>query len=84
MPLVASDTISNRPKLLFLKDDKLYEIKNGKVVYRTEKFQPDWEIPKSSRKYYRRKYFLFGPLVSKSKKTYYMIAESKVKWTNTN
>jgi len=84
MPLLASDTISNRPKQLFLKGDKLYEIKNGEVVYRTEKFQPDWKVPKSSRKYYRRKYFLFGPLVSKSKKIYYMIRASKVKWTNTN
>ncbi len=82
MPLVKSDTISRRPKELYFKGDKLYEIKNGKVVDRTEKFQPDWAIPKSSRKYYRSKYLLFGPLVSKTKKIYYMIAASKAKWTS--
>jgi len=81
MPLVASDTISRRPTQLYLKGDKLFEIKDGKIVDRTEKFQPDWKVPKSSRKYYRRKYLLFGPLVSKTKKIYYMIAASKVKWT---
>jgi hypothetical protein len=71
-----------RPNKLFYKDEKLYKIEKGEIVYKTEKFQPDWGVPKSSRKYYRRKYFLFGPLVSKTKKTHYMTVASKVKWNN--
>ena len=71
-----------RPNKLFYKDSKLYKIEKGEIVYKTEKFQPDWRVPKSSRKYYRRKYFLVGPLVSKTKKTHYMIVASKVKWNN--
>jgi hypothetical protein len=69
-----------RPDKLFYRGDKLYKIENGQVAYRTEKTKPDWIIPKSSRKYYRRKYVLFGPHVSKTKKTYYMIEASKARW----
>jgi hypothetical protein len=71
-----------RPDKLFYKDGKLYKIEKGQVVDRTEKFQPDWKVPRSSRKYYRRKYLLFGPLVSKTKSTYYMTVVSKARWTN--
>lgn len=59
-----SSLFASRPNKLFYKENKLYKIDKGQVVYRTEKFQPDWEVPKSSRKYYHRKYWLFGPLVS--------------------
>jgi hypothetical protein len=70
-----------RPTKLFYRNDKLYKIENGQTVDRTEKFEPDWKIPKSSRKYYHRKYWLFGPLVSNTKRTYYMVVASKAKWT---
>lgn len=69
-----------RPTKLFYKNDRLYKIENGKIVDRTEKFEPDWKIPRSSRKYYHRKYWLFGPLVSNTKRTYYMVVASKAKW----
>ncbi len=70
-----------RPNKLFYKDHKLFKIDKGQIVYRTEKFEPDWEVPKSSRKYYHRKYWLFGPLVSNTHRTYYMVVASKAKWT---
>jgi len=69
-----------RPTKLFYKDNKLYKMENGKIVYKTEKFEPDWKIPKSSRKYYYRKYWIFGHLVSKTHRTYYMVVASKAKW----
>lgn len=76
-----SSLFALRPSKLFYKDNKLYKINKEQIVDRTEKFEPNWEIPKSSRKYYHRKYWLFGPLVSKTKRTYYMIVVSKAKWT---
>ena len=76
-----SSLFASRPNKLFYKDNKLYKIDKGEVVYRTEKFEPDWEIPKSSRKYYHRKYWLFGPLISNTHRTYYMVVASKAKWT---
>ncbi len=69
-----------RPEKLFYEDDKLYEIEKGRVLKRTERFQPNLKVPKSSKKYYRRKYFLFGPLISKTKRIHYMVAASKAKW----
>jgi hypothetical protein len=72
---------ASRPNKLFYKDNKLYIIDKGQIVYRTEKFEPDWEVSKSSRKYYHRKYWLFGPLVSNTHRTYYMVVASKAKWT---
>ena len=76
-----SSLFISRPNKLFYKNNKLYNIDNGQVVDRTEKFEPDWDIPKSLRKYYHRKYWLFGPLVSNTQRTYYMIVASKAKWT---
>ncbi len=76
-----SSLFALRPNKLFYKDNKLYKIDNGLVVYRTEKFEPDWKVPKSSRKYYDRKYWLFEPVVSNTHRTYYMVVASKAKWT---
>lgn len=76
-----SSLFAARPSKLFYKEDKLYKIDKGEVVYRTEKYKPDWEVPKNSRKYYHRKYWLFGPLVSNTHRTYFMVAASKAKWT---
>ena len=70
-----------RPTKLFYKDNKLYKIEKGKIVYRTEKYQPDWKVPKNSRKYFHHKYLLFGPLVRNTHQTYYMVVSSKAKWT---
>jgi hypothetical protein len=76
-----SSLFALRPSKLFHKNNKLYEIRNKRVVYRSEKFEPDWDVPKSYRKYYHRKYWLFGPLVSNSYPTYYMVVASQAKWT---
>ena len=75
-----SSLFALRPAKLFYKENKLYKIEKGQIVYRTEKFEPDWDIPKSSRKYYHRKYWLFGHLVSNTNWTYYMVIASKAKW----
>ncbi|MBX9838056.1 MAG: hypothetical protein K2X69_07030 [Silvanigrellaceae bacterium] len=75
-----SSLFALRPVKLFYNDNKLYKIEKGQIVDRTEKFEPDWGIPKSSRKYYHRKYWLFGHLVSNTKQTYYMVVASKAKW----
>ncbi len=77
-----SSLFALRPNKLFYKDGKLYKIDKGQVIYRTEKFEPDWDIPKSSRKYYHRKYWLFGQLIANTHRTYYMVVDSKAKWTN--
>ena len=65
---------------LFYKDDKLYELDNGQIVTRTKKEAIDWKVVKGTRKLYHRKYWLFGPLMTNNRKTYYMVVDSKAKW----
>ena len=62
-----------RPSKLFYKNEKLYDIENGKV---RSKVVLDSRPQKFSR--YNRKYLFFGKFVNDD--AYYMITESKVKW----
>ncbi len=75
-----STLLSLRLTKLYYKDDRLYEIENGQILSRTRKEEIDWEVSKGTRKFYHRKYWLFGPLVTDSRKAYYMVIASKAKW----
>lgn len=60
------DTLS-RPAKLYLHNNKLYSIsQNGKVIFSIINNDDDNKPNKSERKYYRRKYLLFGHFVRKS------------------
>ena len=72
-----SRVILGRPKKLFFRDDKLYNIEEGKVIYK-RKSELDFKPNKSFK--YRRKYLLYGHYVKTFHDSYYMIIESKVKW----
>ena len=72
-----STVVLGRPKKLFFRDDKLYNIEEGKIID-TRKSELDFKPDKSLK--YRRKYLLFGHYVKTFHDTYYMITESKVKW----
>jgi hypothetical protein len=63
----------SRPIKLFYKDQKLYQIEEGRVK---NKVESERKPPKAWG--YHRKYLLFGPYVKKD--VYYMITESQVKW----
>lgn len=78
--IVLSDNVDTlngyRRDSLFYENDKLYEIKNGKTLRTTGKWITEYKPSKEDRKYYHRKYILWGPYVFKSKKTFYMLKVS--------
>jgi hypothetical protein len=66
---------SNPPDSLFYENDKLYELRNGKVVRRSENYQISYTPKEDQRHLFRRKYVICGPFVAKRKPTFYMRRE---------
>jgi hypothetical protein len=61
-----SSSLALRPTKLFYSDDKLYKIENGKVVNRTEGFQPDNTVFLFSLVHFRTRTILNSPAISKN------------------
>jgi hypothetical protein len=74
-PVINYDSFSNgfRQDKLFYENDRLYEIRNGKVKRKVEVDSRPSKVTE-----YHRKYLLFGKFVIED--AYYMITEPKVKW----
>ena len=62
----------DRPDTLVYKKDKLYRIENGRIINKTERQQANFIKTKGWRKWYRKKYYLFGPYISRKRNIYYV------------
>jgi hypothetical protein len=67
-----------RPDTLIIKGHKLYKFKNGHTINGYERFELNYTPARGAG--YRRKYFLFGPYLSKQIERHYMVDAKYVKW----
>ena len=65
--------LGGRPDTLVYKKDKLYTIENERIINKTKR-EPVKYFSKNKdwRKWYRKKYYLFGPYILKKRNTYYV------------
>jgi hypothetical protein len=77
--IYATDIVSSmaqyRPQKLFFSNDKLYGInENGKIVKKVKRQLVGNFIRKGDwKKWYRKKYYLFGPYITKRVNIYYVL-----------
>jgi len=62
----------NRPDTLFYRKAKLFRLENGQVVDRTKRGKATFIKSKGWRKWVRRKYYLFGPYISRKRRIHYL------------
>lgn len=73
-PVLLPEALSavNRPDTLVSKKSRLYRIENGELIDKTKKSKASFIKTGDWRKWYRKKYYLFGSYISKRKRIYYL------------